>query len=96
MATVEVDDELLKKARRITGERTYSATIQKALEEVVRVERVKEALDAAWNVGDDFFAPGWLEEQGYKKPEKKRRLAANEKRAPRVRSEKKDTRRGAR
>lgn len=77
MATVEVDDELLKKARKITGERTYSATIQKALEDVVqRQERMIKALEATWNLGDEIFWPGWLEEQGFKKPEPKRVSAA--------------------
>ncbi|HEX6160245.1 MAG TPA: type II toxin-antitoxin system VapB family antitoxin [Thermoanaerobaculia bacterium] len=95
MATVEVDDELLKKARRIMGERTYSATIQKALEEMVGRERQKEALRRAWNLGDDIFAPGWLEEQGYKKPARSR-VSADEKRASRKKPSSKVKARGAR
>lgn len=91
---VILDEELLEEARRVTGERTYSATIQKALEEIVREKRLKELLDATWNLGDDIFWPGWLEEQGFKKPTKQRR-SADEKRAPRKKS-KQVTRRGTR
>jgi Arc/MetJ family transcription regulator len=78
--TVTVDEELLARARQMTGERTSSAVIQKALEEVVRAERMRKALDDSWNLGE-IFSADWLEEKGYVKP-RSRRISADEKRAP--------------
>lgn len=92
---VIVDEELLETARRVTGERTYSATITKALQEVVRVERLRHALDRYQTEVSKggFFWPGYLEEtrpNAYS-TRAKRRLSADEKRIPR-----KTTRRAAR
>lgn len=61
MATIEVDDELLKKARRITGERTYSGTINKALAEIVRVHGLRKALREL----QELKAEGPLIREGY-------------------------------
>jgi hypothetical protein len=61
---VVVDEVLLENARRAIGERTYSATITAALEEVVRKDRLKKALDAFQQEAGkgDFFWPGYLQE----------------------------------
>jgi len=83
---VVLDEELLERARRVTGERTYSATITKALQEVVRKADVRAALEryqAEVSKGG-FFRPGFLEET---RPnaygvQRKRRASANEKRLP--------------
>ena len=84
---VVVDEELLEAARRVTGERTYSATITKALKEIVRVERLRKALDAYQSEVSKggFFWPGYLEEM---RPNAytvkgKRRVSTDEKRASR-------------
>lgn len=41
---VMVDEKLLEEAVRVAGERTYSATINRALGELVRVSKVREGL----------------------------------------------------
>ena len=83
---VMVNEEVLEQARRVTGERTYSATIAKALQEVVRKADVRAALEryqAEVSKGG-FFRPGFLEEtrpNAYS-VQRKRRVSANEKRLP--------------
>jgi len=42
--TVVIEDELLKEAKKATGERTIRGTVNKALEEVVRRQHIKELL----------------------------------------------------
>jgi Arc/MetJ family transcription regulator len=79
--TVAVDDELLKRAQRVTGERTSAGVIQKALEEIVQRERMRKALDDSWNLGE-IFSADWLEEKGFVKP-RRRRISADEKRLTR-------------
>jgi Arc/MetJ family transcription regulator len=86
---VIVNEDLLEKARRASGEKTYSATINKALEGVVRKHEFWEAYDE-WEKlahAEGVFEPGYLEEL---RPasraaitKKKARLSANVKRAPR-------------
>jgi hypothetical protein len=82
---VIVDEELLEKARVATGERTYSGTINTALEELVRRRNYQRAFDAVSQLvaNDDFFRPGYVEEQW---PEVaaalKKKRAAHVKRAP--------------
>lgn len=82
---VIVDEELLEKARVVTGERTYSGTINTALEELVRRRSFRRAFDTVSELvaGDDFFRPGYVEEQW---PEVaaalKQKRSANVKRAP--------------
>jgi post-segregation antitoxin (ccd killing protein) len=85
---VIVDEELLEKARRATGEKTYSATINKALEDVVRKHDFWAAYDE-WEKEvkkGDFFWPGYLKEIRPNAiiPETvgKRRLSAHDARAP--------------
>ncbi len=94
---VILDEKLLEDARRVTGERTYSATITKALEKVVKQERFRAALkvfeEEAAKGG--FFHPDYLAEKSANSlfDEPKRRLSADEKRVP---SKKKAARRAAR
>ncbi|HKO58940.1 MAG TPA: type II toxin-antitoxin system VapB family antitoxin [Thermoanaerobaculia bacterium] len=93
---VVLDEELLEQARRVTGERTYSATVNKALAELVRKAKLKESFEKMY-AGGDLFWPGYLEEirpNSYAAIEARRRkrVAAKEHRAPR----KKASRRGAR
>jgi Arc/MetJ family transcription regulator len=86
---VVLDEDLLEKARRVTGEKTYSGAISKALEEYIRRHDLVRALaefEAEARKGD-FFWPGYLEEirpHAYSVMEaKKRRISADEKRVPR-------------
>jgi hypothetical protein len=89
---VVLDETLLEKARRVSGERTYTAAITKALEEYVRKrefwDAYKEFRDEARQGG--FFWPGYLEE--LRPPERavltkpKARMSAHEKRVPRKKS----------
>jgi hypothetical protein len=93
---VVLDEELLEQARRVTGERTYSATVNRALAEMVRKANLKESFARLYANGDPFF-PGYLEElrpNSYAAIEarRKKRVAASEHRAPR----KKAVKRGAR
>jgi len=95
---VILDEELLEKARRVSGEKTYSATINKALEGMVKRNDFREALKRFQDLAaeGDFFWPGYLEEirpNAYVVQEQKdKRVSAHEKRV----SKKKVVRRGAR
>jgi len=83
---VILDGELLEKARRLSGERTYSATITRALEDAVRQARFRELL-AEWEKlakERPIFREGYIEEirpTGYAIVTRSR--SAHEKRAPR-------------
>lgn len=82
---VIVDEELLEQARVATGERTYSATINVALEEVVRRRNFRRAFDAVSELvsNGDFFAPGYVEETWPEvAAELKRKRSAHVKREP--------------
>lgn len=57
---VVLDEELLERARQVTGERTYSAVVTKGLEELVRVAELKRAIQAMRDT-KDFFFPGYPE-----------------------------------
>ena len=93
---VILDDNLLEDARRATGEKTYSATITKALESVLKRERFWEAyrkFEAEAHQGD-FFWPGYLEEiapNAYSL-QKPKRAFAHEKRVPRKKRQSRDSR----
>lgn len=89
---VILDEELLEKARRMGGEKTYSATINKALEEYVRKrdfwDTYKEWAQETREGGT--FWPGYLEEL---RPESRavltktrQRISAHERRVPRKKS----------
>lgn len=85
---VVLDEKLLEDARRISGEKTYSATITKALKEMVGQKRFWEAYAEFETLAHegDFFWPGYLEEirppGRMTRLQKKTRVAAHEKRAP--------------
>jgi len=88
---VMMNEQLLEKARQAAGEKTYSATITKALEEFVRRHDFTSALRAfqAEVSKGNFFWPGYLDEirpnNSFAKA-RKRKISANEVRAPRSRS----------
>lgn len=97
---VILDEELLEKARQALGERTYSATISKALAEIVRVSNLKQTLAefARRNVNGAMFDRAYVEERypdaaAHLWPQK-RRASADEVRAPK--RSKKVNRRGTR
>jgi len=86
--TVTVDEQLLKDARKVTGEKTDAEAIRKALAETVRVAKLEVALDELQKEAakGDFFWPNYMEElrPGYRSVHfPKKRVAAYEKRAPR-------------
>jgi hypothetical protein len=58
---VVVDETLLEQAMRVTGERTYSAVMQKGLEELVRVATLKRGIQALKDTNDVFW-PHYVEE----------------------------------
>lgn len=85
--SVAVDEQLLKDARKTSGEKTDAGAIRAALKEMVRVRKLRVALDEFQKEAakGDFFWPNYLEES---RPNayavaKKKRVSANEKRAPR-------------
>ena len=93
---VILDEELLEDARRATGERTYSATITKALESVVKQKRFWESYKKFEDMAakGDFFWPGYLEEiapNAYTL-QKPKRASAHEKRAPKKKGRARDSR----
>jgi Arc/MetJ family transcription regulator len=59
-----VDQELLEKAREATGDRTYSATVNTALEELVREGRFRKRLEEWEKLAAEgpIFREGYLEE----------------------------------
>ncbi|HYK02436.1 MAG TPA: type II toxin-antitoxin system VapB family antitoxin [Thermoanaerobaculia bacterium] len=59
-----VNEELLEKARVAAGERTYSATVNTALEELVRESRFRELLGEWEKLAAErpIFREGYLEE----------------------------------
>ncbi|MFP5245878.1 MAG: type II toxin-antitoxin system VapB family antitoxin [Thermoanaerobaculia bacterium] len=96
---VILDEKLLDDARRVTGERTYSATITNALRRVVRQEEFRRALDEFQREAakGDFFWPGYLEEirpNAYSvlEEKEKKRVSAHEKRAPQKKSRRRASR----
>jgi Arc/MetJ family transcription regulator len=95
---VVLDEELLEKARRATGEKTYSATINKLLAEAVRVADLKRMLAefAERNKDGAMFNREYAEEMW---PEsaaliwpRKQRASAAEVRAPKKKAKRRATR----
>ena len=85
---VMVDEALLEEARRALGEKTYSGAIAKALEGVVRRQRLEQAV-ANVRGGGDPFRRGYVEEawpESAAVMKKSLRASADERRAPRKRS----------
>ena len=56
-----VDEELLERARQVSGERTYSGAVAKAMKELVRVSDLRSAIEAM-RAKKDFFVPGYFEQ----------------------------------
>jgi hypothetical protein len=87
---VNLDEEALEHARRLTGKKSYSETINHAIAQIVKRDRLREAIDAL-ATGPDPWWPGYVEEMApdvaeYLKQQKQqkraRRPAANTARAP--------------
>jgi hypothetical protein len=57
---IALDEDLLERARQVSGERTYSGAVTKALKELVRVSDLKAAIQAMQGK-KDFFFPGYFE-----------------------------------
>jgi len=64
---VVIDEEALEAAQNATGEKTYSATINRALREVRRIEILRDGLDRLEHM--EWF-PGYVEEYGPNPPVK--------------------------
>jgi hypothetical protein len=82
-----IDEEALGKARRLTGKKTYSATVNHLLNEKVRTDRLMKAIRALDAIPDPWL-PGYVDEYGPKPPEREKaprrsRVAAKSVRAPR-------------
>ncbi len=81
-----LDEEALERARRATGEKTYSGTLNRALREVVRMEILRDGLDRFDHMS---WWPGYVEEFGPNPPvteadRKRLRRSAQVVRAPRA------------
>lgn len=86
-----VDEDLLERARQVSGERTYSAAVNKVLEEYVRVETVKRGVEELRAMKGAGIFPGYLKHIRPNAYTTSRKVAANEIRVP-----KKSLRRGSR
>jgi uncharacterized Fe-S cluster-containing radical SAM superfamily enzyme len=84
---VVLDREALEQAKRLTGKKNYSETINHLIAEAVRQDELGKAIDAI-AADPDFWSPGYVEEQApdvahYLKQQKgRRRTAAHTARAP--------------
>ncbi len=84
---VVIDREALEQARRLTGKKNYSETINHLVAQAVRQEKLMKAIDAI-AADPDFWAPDYIEEQApdvaeyLRQQERKRRPAASTVRAP--------------
>jgi post-segregation antitoxin (ccd killing protein) len=87
---VILDEELLERARRVTGEKTYSATITKALEKVVRQDEFWKAYKE-WEAiaqTEGVFEPDYVKEKLAKsdRTQPQKRMPAHAKRVARTKS----------
>lgn len=87
---VMVDEDLLESARRALGEKTYSGTIAKLLEQVAQRQRLDQAIRQIQANGDPFD-PDYVAEM-WPHLARPKRISADEQRAPR----KKKSRRASR
>ncbi len=75
---VTLDEEALEQARRLTGKKSDSETINHAIAQIVKQDRLGKAIDAL-ATGPDPWWPGYVEEMApdvadyLKKKEKPRR-----------------------
>jgi hypothetical protein len=58
---VIVDHEALEHARRLTGKKSYSETINHAIEQIVKRDRLKKAIQELANDPNPWW-PGYVEE----------------------------------
>jgi|ERR1051325_11028957 len=80
---VILDEKLLNEAVELTGEKTYSAAINRALEEMVRKLKVKRGLqwfaslkDPFWpGYAEELFGKEWVERQRQREQARKRQKA---------------------
>jgi hypothetical protein len=85
---VVIDREALELARRLTGKKTYSETINHLIAQAVRQEKLRMAIDALAKDPDPWW-PGYVEEMApdvaeyLRKTKKPGRHAARTVRAPR-------------
>lgn len=84
---VIIDEALLEKARLATGERTFSATVNRALQDVVRRHNFKTSLAELQEdvAKGDFWDRDYVEQMWPEVAEKmwpKRKMSADEKRLP--------------
>jgi hypothetical protein len=87
-----VDEDLLEDARRYTGERTYSAAINKVLAEYVRVDTLRRGIAEMRQMKGAGLVPGYLKRIRPNAYDTARQVAANEVRAPRKKSARRGTR----
>jgi hypothetical protein len=85
---VIIDEGALERARRATGEKTFSGVINRALREVTRIEILRDGID---RLDQSAWWPGYVEEFGPNPPlpvkdRKRIRRAALDVRAPRTKS----------
>jgi uncharacterized Fe-S cluster-containing radical SAM superfamily enzyme len=84
---VVIDREALELARRLTGKKNYSETINHLVAQAVRQEKLMKAIDAI-AADPDFWSPDYIEEQApdvaeyLRQQKRKRRPAASTVRAP--------------
>ncbi len=89
---VVIDREALEKARRLTGKKSYSETINHAIAQIVRQDELVKAIDALAKDPDPWW-PGYVEEMApdvaeyLRKTKKPGRHAARTVRAPRGKRE---------
>jgi hypothetical protein len=80
-----IDEVVLERAKTATGERTFSGTVNRALQEVTRMEILRDGID---RIEHTSWWPGYVEEYGPNPPEteeqkKRLRRSARVLRAPR-------------
>jgi hypothetical protein len=85
---VIVDHEALEHARQLTGKKSYSETINHAIEQIVKRDRLKKAIQELANDPNPWW-PGYVEEYGPNPPlpvkdRKRVRRAAHDVQAPRA------------
>jgi hypothetical protein len=83
-----INRALLEEAKKLSGSESYSETIAKSLEAVVRRDRFRRAFDEliAHAEKGSVFDAGYLEEyeaSSHHAPARRQRRSADEKRAPR-------------
>ena len=69
-----LDEQLLKEATRVLGEKTYSATVNRALQDAVRIKRIQNLGSyAGQNLWEGDLAE--MREDRPRKPTKKSRIS---------------------